>query len=645
MNAILRTRVYEEIFTSHFTFSESATSCKSDCGNYRLSYILRKSAGKTTYLPSLEWIADRRPQAGLELLTLEWELPSHSLDSARIFQHGYQSWSISASHSLEEPDTPPTLDFLRYSQENIYTEHSGDSGHWISEGFVLLCADGEDSKYFAGAIGKGNEGLKFRVLSNSFLKELSAKKKKQILYSSVSAIYDLYRFEGFKGNKIALTPIRISKFAGDEGAFLRSYFSELGKAHRVKIPSSPVPVGWCSWYHYFTKISEKIILQNLNELRKRNLGLKIFQIDDGYQKEIGDWLETNDRFPGGMKLIAEAIRSEKLTPGIWLAPFLVRPKSKFFQKFPEAVLKDREGNPVKAIWNPNWGMDYTYALDVTHPTSREFLATVIKTFVKDYGYTYLKLDFLYAALLPGWTYDRDLSPHKRYVDSIQFIRKVAGKEAFLVGCGAPILPSIGLFDAMRVSCDVAPFWTREKKRILLKDRDALSTERALINDITRSSMHRTLWYNDPDCLLVREKKNKLTEAQVKLMASVMSVSGGMLFVSDELSSISKEREDYLRKALFVQSKCRNKTPIPIGIASNFFPLAMFNPAGFLGIWNPSDQSKDLELVLSFPWDKKNSVDIWTGKSPESLHWDSKKKTLKINLEPWSSYILGPGKLV
>ncbi|TGK04812.1 alpha-galactosidase [Leptospira semungkisensis] len=639
MKAILRTRIYEEERKSQFQFAPGKSESLSDCGNYKFYFKLVKSAGKSTYSPVLEWIAERRPQAGLELLTLEWELPSHEIKEGRIFRHGYQSWSLSASEDLKDPDFSPKLSFLQYSQENIYSEHAAEPGNWISEAYVLLLPKEEGSKYFAGAISKGEEGVKFKIITNPSSKKTNS----EILTGDIRVVYDFFRFEDFKGNKLALTQIRVSRFTGEEAVFLKSYFAELGKNLKVKLPETPVPTGWCSWYHYYTKISEKIILQNLKELRSKNLGLKVFQIDDGYQKEIGDWLETNDRFPGGMGLLSDAIQSEKLIPGIWLAPFLVRKKSKFFQKFPEAVLKDRDGNPVPALWNPLWGADYTYTLDVTHPASKEFLTNVIRTFVKEYGYKYLKLDFLYSALLPGWTYDRDLSPHTRYMEAIRLIRKAAGKDVFLLGCGAPMLPSIGLFDAMRISCDVAPFWYREKVRILAKDRNGLCTERALINDITRSSMHRTLWLNDPDCLLVRQKKNKMTEGQTKIMANIMSVSGGMLFVSDELALLSKERQALLQKALNLQAKCRTKTPLPIGLGPEFFPNAMYNPAGFLGIWNPSDEKKEIQLSLFFPWDKKNTVDYWTGETPKSLEIDSRKKLLQITLEPWSTVTLHSGK--
>ncbi|TGK21700.1 glycoside hydrolase family 36 protein [Leptospira kmetyi] len=646
MRAILNYKVYEDSFTSSFEISGKELKSKSDCGNFSLSLGHKKTGKNETFKPSLEWIGEQRPKAGTEILTLEIELPPHAIEEPKIFQHGYQSWSLSAVHSLSDVDESPRLDFLRYSQENVYTNHSGESGDWQSEGLLLLISSSKDPHYFAGAIGPGEQGIKFRVVSPQRKEALeNSKKHSWISNSGVSLIYDFYRYEDFRGNKLSLTPVGVTRFTIEPESFLKKYFSELGKAHKVKLSTTPVPTGWCSWYHYYTKISEKIILKNLSLVKEKKLPIQFFQIDDGYQKEIGDWLTTNDKFPGGMRLIAEEIRREKLTPGIWLAPFLVRKKSEFYQKYPEAVLKDRDGKPVPALWNPLWGMDYTYCIDVTHPTSRDFLENVLKTIVKDYGYPYLKLDFLYAALLPGWTYDRGVSPHKRYTDAIRFIRKVVGKDVFLLGCGAPIYPSIGLFDAMRISCDVAPFWGREKKRILAKDKHALSTERALINDITRSSMHRNLWYNDPDCLLVRENKNDMNPAQTKLMASVMAVSGGMILVSDDLALIGEERLELLKKTLELGAKCRNKTPIPIGIASSLFPNAIYNPAGFLGIWNPSEEENTIEIKTPFVSKLKQFPDYWTGKVPESFEYSPKTGILKLRLPAFGSVVLQTAKVV
>ena len=58
---------------------------------------------------------------------------------------------------------------------------------------------------------------------------------------------------------------------------------------------APYQVGWCSWYHYFHDVTEDHIRSNL--ALAAEWPFDVFQIDDGYQAAIGDWLITNEKFP------------------------------------------------------------------------------------------------------------------------------------------------------------------------------------------------------------------------------------------------------------------------------------------------------------------------------------------------------------
>ena len=61
---------------------------------------------------------------------------------------------------------------------------------------------------------------------------------------------------------------------------------------------------------------------------------EVFQLDDGSQANIGDWLRTNDTFPSDLDAIADAIRAAGRTPGIWLAPFLAAADSDLAAEHP-----------------------------------------------------------------------------------------------------------------------------------------------------------------------------------------------------------------------------------------------------------------------------------------------------------------------
>jgi hypothetical protein len=60
--------------------------------------------------------------------------------------------------------------------------------------------------------------------------------------------------------------------------------------------SSPPITGWCSWYNLDAYINEENILDHLHAAQavaeRENLPMRVFQIDDGFTPEIGDWLEV-----------------------------------------------------------------------------------------------------------------------------------------------------------------------------------------------------------------------------------------------------------------------------------------------------------------------------------------------------------------
>jgi alpha-galactosidase len=48
-------------------------------------------------------------------------------------------------------------------------------------------------------------------------------------------------------------------------------------------------------------------------------------------------------------------------------------------------------------------------------------------------------------------------------------------------------------------------------------------------------MHRQLWLNDPDCLMLRSTHTDLSPAAARAWAETVAVSGGMALVSDDLA--------------------------------------------------------------------------------------------------------------
>ena len=72
-----------------------------------------------------------------------------------------------------------------------------------------------------------------------------------------------------------------------------------------------------------------------------------------------------------------------------------------------------------------------------------------------------------------------------------------------------------------------------------------STQRASVNTLTRAFMHRSLWLNDPDCIMLRTNDTRLTPGAVRTWANTVAVSGGMALVSDDLALLDAHARQLL----------------------------------------------------------------------------------------------------
>jgi len=282
-------------------------------------------------------------------------------------------------------------------------------------------------------------------------------------------------------------------------------------------PLQELSAGWCSWYMYWNNVTDADILTNLDAINRNNLNIDVVQIDDGYQSEIGDWLSIRPGF-GSLDTVIEAIRDSGRTPGLWTAPFLVGVNSKIALEHPDWLV----GEAIAC--ENHWGQ-VIRVLDVTHPGAAEHLVNLFAS-LADMGILFHKIDFIYGGAMHG-TRHEDVNPISAYRRGLELIREGAGAKATILGCGAPLLPSIGLVDAMRISPDVMPNWEPDLGDISQPGmKSALSVGRA------RAWMHGRLWVNDPDCVLVRPEVERPEPWQ-----SYVGTLRGLAVSSDPLAEL------------------------------------------------------------------------------------------------------------
>ena len=394
----------------------------------------------------------------------------------QYYRHGWQSWSLTTWQDINFrlPILKPDI-FHSRQTDPVYARYPNPNGSWI------------------GAVQLQNGKV---LLLGALNMEAHVAFRQGVLQGW---------YEAGSGEWLATY--------GDELEVFEKY-ANLLKERFGQGKAQESPKVWCSWYSLYDTITEKKLGQVLDGLG--DLPFDVFQIDDGWEIGPGDW-EANAKFPSGMDGMATQIKATGRKAGLWLAPLLVGKSSLLYREHPEWLLRSVEGGYVFAGFE--FGEEL-YALDATHPEAAEWLGNLIKK-VRSWGYDYLKLDFLYAGALPGIRH-KDLPREAAYRHALEIIREAAG-DAYLLVCGCPILPSLGLCDAMRIGADVAGFWDSKFYSYYLYNQTAPSLKNAI-----RTTAHR-LWlaslvHIDPDVAYF-ENSTPLTSEQKQLMQALTEICG------------------------------------------------------------------------------------------------------------------------
>ena len=314
---------------------------------------------------------------------------------------------------------------------------------------------------------------------------------------------------------------------GSEDEVFDGWFEAMGVHPRT----TEKLTGYSSWYNRYQKISEQTILDDLRGCAEVLRPGDLFQIDDGFEPAVGDWLETDaKKFPRGLKPIVEEIHERGLKAGLWLAPFVAQKGSRLIAEHPDWLLR-HEGKPVRC--GIAWGG--FYALDIDHPGVKDYLTRVFRRVFDEWGFDLVKLDFLYGAAPYG---NERESRAGRMTRAMEWLRELCGDRPIL-GCGVPLMPAFGLVDYCRISCDVGLDW--EGRRLMREiHREHLSTRHAIGNTIFRRQLNGRAWINDPDVFFLRSDNIKLSARQKHVLATVNSLFGGMLLCSDNMGKYTPD---------------------------------------------------------------------------------------------------------
>lgn len=317
------------------------------------------------------------------------------------------------------------------------------------------------------------------------------------------------------------------------------------------------PGGWESWYNHYTDINEHLILDDLESLSKTdniissgNYSSVVFQIDDGWEQAIGDWEPLSDRFPNGLAPLAASIEKKGYIPGLWIAPFLCSVKSETAKAHPDWLLRDRKGKLVIASFNPSWDGLF-YCLDLSIPEVLEHLDALMERAVNEWGFRYLKLDFLYAGMYWG-AHKNAGAQYELYNRAVKMLtsrtKNKEGRDVCYLGCGLPFEQSFRYFPLSRIGADTREHWENGLyKFIHWNGRNAAFTN--LQDSLGHAMWDQIVFANDPDVLFVRNENCSLTRDEKLLIATVDALFGSQIMYSDDPAHSDSPEEKALTKEI------------------------------------------------------------------------------------------------
>lgn len=478
-------------------------------------------------------------------------------------------------------------------------------------------------------------------------------------------VYNMIRFSPKKDEHLLLGFTSCNRFSGEfwfnetelfvvlnlegteilpgETVPLENFFARAGRKSEIEegfaaairenhpmLQTEEIPTGWCSWLVYGPEVTAQNIYDNLNAIKERGLNLKYIQIDDGYQPYMGDWLSASDAFEGGIRKLCLDIKEQGFEPAIWVAPFIAEEKSELFQTHPDWFVRDLEGKPLASdrVSFGGWRCGPWYMLDGTNPAARQYLTHVFKTMREEWGVKYFKLDAnMWGALPFGQRFEKNRTCVEAYRMGMKAILEGAGSDSFLLGCNAPMWPSLGLVHGMRVTNDNA------------RNFDVFA---GIAGECFRRNwQHNRLWINDPDTVLLRNRgqeildpagnrmivDSSLTRSEFLFNAAYTLASGGMVLSGDDITEFTEQNAEDLKKLL-----------PPTGVAAVFdtddFTVGRI-PLGseqIICVFNYEAEERSFEIPIDRP---SVVIDFWTGEK-----MDCREKTVHtVSLAGHSALVL------
>jgi alpha-galactosidase len=402
----------------------------------------------------------------------------------------------------------------------------------------------------------------------------------------------------------SITSERLMFAAGnDYHSQLESYGAAIREVHHGCISVDNM-LGWWSWTAFYTKVTQGAALTNAQWLAEHltMLGYDYFHIDLGYEYSRSEYATPNaSQFPNGMWDLTHRISRLGLKVGVWTAPFDVGERAWVYQHHKDWLVHNAHGDPISIGIAEEVEGERLFVLDTTNPEAQEYLRQTYRTLVREWGASYIKLDFMDNTAIEGYYHRPNTTALEAQRIGLEIIRQTVGEDVLLDKDGSPMLNPVGLVDEGRISQDTGHAFLRSKE--------------AEPGIAARYYMHRNFFFDDPDAFTVSRQLLEertiqapltLTEAQVSI--ALAAVSGGMFEIGDDLPILGSdpERLALVKNPDLLAMAKLGRAAIPLDLLTytekdeqpSIFLVHQDNRQSMLAIFNWTEHSSSHAFTLS-----------------------------------------------
>jgi len=363
----------------------------------------------------------------------------------------------------------------------------------------------------------------------------------------------------------------------DYHAQLEQYGHAIKLLHKARV-DAPTPIGWWSWTAYYFGLNQGAAVTNAEWMAEnlKQYGYKYFHIDEGYQYARGEYATPDaNLFPRGLGYIADAVRGNGLTFGVWTAPFEVSERAWVYQNHKDWLLHNATGQLIH-IGDVTEHTDLLYVLDTTNPGAQQYLKQTYGA-LKNWGIRFIKMDFMDDSAVEGSYYRPNTTALEAQRIGLEIIRKTMGEDVVLDKDGSVMLNPVGYVDAGRISQDTGHTFEASRdaasgiaaryymnRNFFISDPDAFSVSTQTVDD--------QAWHNGP---------RPLTLDEAKVSIALSAVSGGMFELGDDLPTLgsSPERLALVKNTELIDMARLGHSSLPVDLMT--YAASDLQPSVFL----------------------------------------------------------------